>query len=687
MINKYKILRQSLAIFIVSYITIFLFSLFLYSGSLIPLLTYELVLKSIITSLIFWYFLYFASIHKYVFYFATILLALLLTIKIYYSFILGVHIEPSVFEGMFDTNIDELKRLGSNKPFYIFFSLILFLAIVSEFRWFKSFPFKHRVLLHFSKFMIVIFLFMGYGIYKHKPDIETVSTHLKQTFPINFINSFYKAGHAKYKLYIMNKNKIDIAHKYDFKLKTDENTTIIFIRAEALRSRSFPIDDRNTSQSVRLNDVNNTVYYKNVFSYANYTQAAVPWMLTRSINDKLQNEKSLISILSTLGYTTTWVGCDHSNLANFATPIVNYSLEANNSLFLGKIDTFIKSHNNIVKTIIGSTENGYDGKQFAYTITQLQNSKIGKKFFWIEMNGSHIPWFSVVPRTFLYYKPYCNKKLDEVHSCPQKDVDNIYKNTILYTQYLVKKLISTVKDRNAIILFASDHGESTGENGYYGHGFMLPEDKRKIRDQINPAFMVWMSDKFRTTHKRKFEALQKNATKYMKHDIIFHSVLDIAGVQSTIIGKEKSIFSNSFTEREKPLKYRVENENSTVDSSKDNSIIFTMDKKNPNPFYKSSISLLFSQKYTKISLGIADFYPSSEYPNRILLKMEYHNKVIYSRDISDKKGVEKDHITINFIGNDRNITATLEVQDGIEKDWGWGDAAKIKIDIKNKDNK
>jgi glucan phosphoethanolaminetransferase (alkaline phosphatase superfamily) len=482
-----------------------------------------------------------------------------------------VHIEPSIFEGIFDTNFDEVKRLGSSKPIFIFLIILLYLIVIIEFSWFKTFTFKKRVKVHLFKVVILIGLLVSYGVYRDNLHLKSLTKFVQTVYPVSFINSFYKATKARYKLYKMNKSKIDIVKKYNFTRDKDANFIVVFVRGESLRARSFPITDKNIPLQYRLDDLNNTVFYDNVYSYANYTQAAVPWMLTRSVDDKLQNEKSLISVVRDVGFDTTWIGCDHSNLANFATPIVNYSLEANRSLFLGKLhdwqinnqilgklhDCQINNQNKKLKEnnrfpqqkyfneVVGS--NSHDGLQFSYILSKI-NSSIDKKnyFFWLEMNGSHVPWTTLVPEKFRLYKPFCSKVIDEIKECSEKEAKNAYNNTILYTQYLLKKLILSLEHKNAIVFFASDHGESTGESGYYGHGFMLPEDKRKIRDQINPAFMIWMSDKFRKQHKKEYEALKNNSEKTMKHNILFHSILDILGIKSSIIDKRNSIFRDEF---------------------------------------------------------------------------------------------------------------------------------------------
>ena len=666
MLRKYQ---QTILFFSLSYLSIFIFSILLYSDFFSNIFSYEIILKSILSSTIIWYILYLVSSIRVLYYLFVILLTLIVTIKLYYIYFLNVAIEPAIFEGMFDTNLDEMERLGSNKPIFIFITTFLFIMLFINFYWLKSLSFRKKVFFHFFKLFIIIGLVIGYGFYTEKLNKNNVVLILEKVFPISFFKSFSDAATSRYKLYTMNTNKVNIVKKYNFIKDNKDYPLIIFVRGESLRARSFPIIDKNIPISYRLDDLNNTVFYKNVFSYANYTQAAVPWMLTRSKNNMLNNEHSLISVVKYMGWNTTWIGCDHSNLANFATPIVNYALEADESLFLGKLNDWMRSNdNNDIYSVS-------DSKQFKYLLSAL-NSKLKKEFFWLEMNGSHVPWSGTPHNNFSYYTPVCTVPLDEIKQCEKDKAINSYKTTILYTQYLLKKLILTLKNKNALVIFASDHGESTGEHGYYGHGFMLPEGKRKIRDQINPAFMVWMSDKFKSNHMKEYKALKDNSKKYMKHDIIFHSVLDILGIKSSIIEKSKSIFSDNFLDKEKPINIQIKKEKIILDKFENNEAIFHLQDVNPQPRTSAHITFTLPSECKEIYLNISDLYKESAFPDRIKYKIVYNNNLILKKDLSENK---EDLLKIKLLPNNKVIDVYIEVQDKIETDWSWGSASKIKI--------
>ena len=136
--------RASIGYFLVSYLSIFLLSVFLNVGADFRITSDGVLARSMISSLILWYTLYLTSFNRILYGMMLTILALLLTLKIYYAHVLGVHIEPAVFEGMFDTSPEEVARLGSLKPVAILLAMLLFLMVGVEFGWLKAREFRHR---------------------------------------------------------------------------------------------------------------------------------------------------------------------------------------------------------------------------------------------------------------------------------------------------------------------------------------------------------------------------------------------------------------------------------------------------------------------------------------------------------------------------------------------------------------
>ncbi|WP_175460975.1 sulfatase-like hydrolase/transferase, partial [Vibrio parahaemolyticus] len=103
---------------------------------------------------------------------------------------------------------------------------------------------------------------------------------------------------------------------------------------------------------------------------------------------------------------------------------------------------------------------------------------------------------------------------------------------LLYNDYVLEQVFNQLRNRNAIVFYASDHGESISENMHF-HG--TPRDHAP-KEQRTVPIMVWASDKFlsQPDHQAAFnqlKALQKAKTPVF-HEKLFDSVLGCIGYTS-----------------------------------------------------------------------------------------------------------------------------------------------------------
>ena len=86
------------------------------------------------------------------------------------------------------------------------------------------------------------------------------------------------------------------------------------------------------------------------------------------------------------------------------------------------------------------------------------------------------------------------------------------------------------------MIYASDHGESLGENGRLTHG----ADEYVEEQRIVP-FMVWFSDSFKKNYPELVNAVDSHKGQIISHDYIFHSVLHCLGIESEILDLNYSL--------------------------------------------------------------------------------------------------------------------------------------------------
>ncbi|MFY2762805.1 phosphoethanolamine transferase [Arenimonas sp. MALMAid1274] len=155
------------------------------------------------------------------------------------------------------------------------------------------------------------------------------------------------------------------------------------------------------------------------------------------------------------------------------------------------------------------------------------------KVYVLHMIGSHGPaYFRRYPKSFARFTPTCDSVA--LQACTQEQIRNSYDNTIAYTDHILARLVRLLQDnadrRPSALLYVSDHGESTGENGMYLHGapYLIAPD-----EQTRVPMLLWTSAPFRQWRGLDADCAQSRASAPLSHDHFFHTVLGLLDLQTT----------------------------------------------------------------------------------------------------------------------------------------------------------
>jgi lipid A ethanolaminephosphotransferase len=354
----------------------------------------------------------------------------------------------------------------------------------------------------------------AYNIYS--PNYKVLTSY----FPIQYLHNAYLNVSESFKVV----HKTDISEKFDFISQAGDDLVGVLVIGESARYDHFGINNYHRDTTPNLTTIPNLFSFK-AQAIANLTYLSVPYMLSRVTADNIENannETGFLSVLTKLGFDTGWIGTQS---------ILKY-LKGHG------IDTIYDEVK--ISIIPGGSAlyqmNAHDEVMLPYFDNFLTIG--GRKFIVLHTSGSHWNYAMRYPKEYAKFTPTCpsETKIDHTH-CSLEELINSYDNSIVYTDYILSRIIDKLKTMNAFMIYVSDHGESLGENGVYGHGSdMLPE-------QVTIPLIFWASDKFFASHKDLRQSLsqkQRSHTQY-NHDYIFHSVLDCAGVQSDLINKELSV--------------------------------------------------------------------------------------------------------------------------------------------------
>jgi lipid A ethanolaminephosphotransferase len=157
----------------------------------------------------------------------------------------------------------------------------------------------------------------------------------------------------------------------------------------------------------------------------------------------------------------------------------------------------------------------------------------------LHMKGSHGPaYFKRYPPAFAEFKPACdNIQLDR---CSRESIVNAYDNTLRYSDHVLGLAIDLLKANakrfDTGMLYVSDHGESLGEKGLYLHGVpyaLAP------REQTHVPLVLWLSDGLRERRRINLACLEAHRGEPLSHDNLFHTVLGLAAVRTSIYQPER----------------------------------------------------------------------------------------------------------------------------------------------------
>lgn len=301
----------------------------------------------------------------------------------------------------------------------------------------------------------------------------------------------------------------------------NKKNLFVFIVGETARAANFSLGGYKRPTNEPLNEHRQSIiYYSNATACGTSTAVAVPCMFSRSGRKdfKVGSEEyteNMLDVLEKTGYKVLWRenntgcknNCDRVEIEDFCTKktcfdeilLTNFSEKIRQS---GK-DVFVVMH----------------------------------------QTGSHGPaYFEHYPKEAERWRPVC--KTENLSRCSTEELMNVYDNTVYYTSIFLNKVIKKLSflsdEYNVALIYASDHGESLGENGIYLHAQpyeTAPDFQKEI------PMLVWLPDASADAFGIDRGCLQKASAKPHSHDNLFHSVLGLAGIETADYDPALDIFS------------------------------------------------------------------------------------------------------------------------------------------------
>ena len=236
---------------------------------------------------------------------------------------------------------------------------------------------------------------------------------------------------------------------------------------------------------------------------------------------------NLFSILRLAGYHVEWL----SNQEGFGP--------------LSYVSQFYAEQGEIKKFAMafatGNELANYDGKLLPILEKSLQVSQ-RKNFYVLHLMGAHGKYLLRYPEEFEKFSYQDEKDTEKKFSKEQKRTRAEYDNAVLYNDFVVDEIIRCFEDKDAIVIYVSDHGEDVyDELDFAGHSF-------DTRHGCEIPMIIWTSRQFRASHQELYRRIKRSVNRPFMTDDMIHVVLDLLDIETEDYDPRKSVINDAFDE-------------------------------------------------------------------------------------------------------------------------------------------
>lgn len=379
----------------------------------------------------------------------------------------------------------------------------------------------------------LIVALLSYGLTFTATNLNTGEYKLKyDVFPVNI---YYNLRFAIQK---WNRSLLYPLTSKDFKFdavkekNADNREIYVLVVGEAGRAMNWSLWGYDRETNPLLSQRDGLVLYKDAITQANATHKSVPLILSAANADNfdiIYHQKSIIEAFKEAGFTTIFL-----------------SNQTPNRTFTDYFAAEADYQHNIRPASTGGliTTNNYDTHMLPL-LRHYIDSLPGNLFVVMHTYGSHFNYFERYPREFAHFLP---DNATEVEVKNRQQLINAYDNSIRYTDYFLNGLIQMLDSTGycTALYYSPDHGED-----------MLDDSRKRFLHasphptyyQLHIPLFLWFSENYREQFPERYETAAGNSPKPVSTRIAFHTMLDIASIQTPLLDTTYSVVSPQFKTR------------------------------------------------------------------------------------------------------------------------------------------
>lgn len=477
-------------------------------------------------------------------------------VNIYLRFQLMTRISPNIIQLLFETNIQECigffkTYLSWHLLLILFCASILYYKIIVFFEKYKEqfSPINNNHVLYAIAFLIALGAQSTYKIYS---SLYTCNNTIEidywvydnETIPMdnltNLVYSLYDVHLMKKEIYSAISSTQDI--KGDATTKTD-SLNILLIIGESFNkyhSNLYGYYLNTTPHLLEENKKGNLFVFNDVISPYNLTTKVLRNMLCTNCigeGESWSNYPFFPSIFIQAGYNVYFWDNQYNPISR---EVFDYSLNH----FL---------HNPIINKLSYSKTNStnfkYDDQLITDYIHETKEEKKKLNLSIFHLMGQHFLYYDRFPhnKTFDYYtEDSINNKYIYLSNESKKVIAD-YDNATRYNDYVINMITNHFKEKNAIMVYLSDHGEEVYDYiNRRGRVLENPIPKQAMKYQFEIPFFIWCSDIYIKKNPNTVSQIKAAINRPFSSDNLCHLLFHIGQIKTKQYKAERDLLSPSY---------------------------------------------------------------------------------------------------------------------------------------------
>lgn len=463
-------------------------------------------------------------------------MSLLAGVQVVLLYIYGRSVIASdMFLNLVTTDVNESAELLSNLRLILSIVVSLYVApfVIATFFLVRKQK-LNKVFLRKNRYVATFFAILGailLGICYVSIDSFSLKTGV---YPINACYNMANAVSRHDMLKKYPNTSQNFVYKASSSHSAQQREIYIVVIGETSRACNWELIGYHRATNPKLKTVDDLFIFDKVLTEANITHKSVPMLLSSASAENyniIYNQKSIITAFKEAGFNTAFF----STQAHTETLTDYFAKEADEYEYIR--DRY---------AVYGSDPYDSDLVECAHRV--IKNGA-QKQLIILHTYGSHFNYISRYPKDMAYFKP-------DSPISPQKEnilqLLNAYDNTIRYTDSILYDIISMLKnidDAHASLIYVSDHGEDLfdKDGDVIFHSSTMPSYY-----QLHVPMLVWLSEGYKTSYPQIESSLRANLHSNISSSAsFFHSILNIAGVETIYRDDTYSVASKSFVERQR----------------------------------------------------------------------------------------------------------------------------------------